>query len=166
MIILDIETTGLKPSIHSMVSLGAVDYNTGEEFYGECRIPDDAVIDPYSLGINGFTEAQCRDKTKPSPRELYLSFLEWSKGRTPLLAGQQVGSLDIPFIKAIAESNNLIWRFGYRSVDLHSLAYLRFRQSLSLDGILTTLGLEPEPKPHNALTGARVEYKAFKLLLG
>lgn len=57
------------------------------------------------------------------------------------------------------------WPFGHRSVDLHSVAFAKLGKSLSLDGILQAVGLQPEPKPHNALTGARLERDAFKLLL-
>ncbi len=171
MIILDIETTGLSSTKHSMVSLGAVDYNTGDEFYGECRVYPRRVIDSFALGVNGFTEAQCLDETKEMPDALYLRFLGWAMGRDPLIGGQQVGSFDIPFLKDVhaqcvaAGSGTPAWSFGHRSVDLHSVAYAKLGKSLSLDGILQAVGLSPEPKPHNALTGARLERDAFKKLL-
>ena len=175
MIILDIETTGLSATKHSMVSLGAVDYDNGEEFYGECHAVGE--IDDFALGVNGFTREQCLDKTKDSPAALYLRFLSWALNREMLLGGQQVGAFDITFLKQIHESEAVEWSspdgmkkpkwpFGYRSVDLHSVAYAKLGKSLSLDGILTAVGLKPEPKPHNALTGARLERDAFKLLLG
>jgi DNA polymerase-3 subunit epsilon len=172
MIILDIETTGLDPLKHCMVSLGAVDSVTGDEFYGECRVYPGRVIDPFALGVNGFTEAQCLDETKDLPHALYMRFLQWAvidTKRDPLIGGQQVGSFDIPFLKAIASDRDQgivpTWPFGHRSVDLHSVAYAKLGKSLSLDGILQAVGLAPEPKPHNALTGARLERDAFKLLL-
>ncbi len=167
MIILDIETTGLDPKRHGMVSLGAIDYNTGEEFYGECRVGEDKEIDPYSLVVNGFTIEECRDLSKWPSFILCKEFLSWAtkSNRTLLLAGQQVGSLDIPFIKTIVTDRNIEWPFGYRSVDLHSVAFTKLGKSLSLDGILEALSLSPEPKPHNALTGARLERDAFKILL-
>jgi hypothetical protein len=67
MIIVDIETTGIDPIKNSMVSIGAVDYNTGEEFYRECRVFDGTEIDPYALKINGLTVEQCNDKSKEIP---------------------------------------------------------------------------------------------------
>lgn len=173
MIIIDIETTGLDPLKHCMVSLGAVDYDTGDEFYGECRVYPGRTIDPFALGVNGFTEARCLGQpTDQLPHSLYMDFLRWAvidTKREPLLAGQQVGSFDIRFLRAIADDPDQgiipTWPFGHRSVDLHSVAYAKLRKSLSLDGILQALGLAPEPKPHNALTGARLERDAFKLLL-
>jgi DNA polymerase III epsilon subunit-like protein len=168
MIIVDIETSGLDPRKHSMLSLGAIDYNTGDEFYGECRMEEGRMIDDVSLSINGFTREQCVDPNKPYPHGLYIRFLEWAAQREKLLAGQQVGSLDVPFLKEIHDGvRGLVgpWPFGYRTVDLHSVMYGRFHKSLSLDGILDTFKLPQEPKPHNALNGARCEYQAFKILL-
>ncbi len=172
MIIIDIETSGLNPAKHSMLSLGAVDYDTGEEFYGECRAHYGRELDPAALAVNGFTVEQCTDSTKQLPYALYMGFLRWAiidTKREPLLAAQQVGAFDIPFIKAIANDRDLgivpTWPFGHRSVDLHSVAYAKLGRSLSLDGILGALGLTSEPKPHNALTGARLECDAFRLLL-
>ncbi len=178
MIILDIETGGLDPNKHALLSIGAVDYETGEEFYGECRAYKDYpgfaddLIDDFALGVNGFTREQCHDVTKQWPHSLYMQFLYWAaiqKKRDLFLAGQQVGAFDIPFLKKVASDARHgivpVWPFGYRSVDLHSVAFAKLGKSLSLDGILQAVGLEPEPKPHNALTGARLEREAFKRLL-
>lgn len=39
------------------------------------------------------------------------------------------------------------------------------KTNIKLDYILTLVGLPEEPKPHNALTGAKVEAEAFSRLL-
>lgn len=173
MIIIDVETTGLSPTRNSLLSIGAVDYDTGEEFYGECQAYADRQIEARALEVNGWTKEQCQDRSKPAPHFLYMRFLQWAvidAKREPLLAGQQVGSFDVLFLRAIADDPTQgivpVWPFGHRSVDLHSVAFAKLGKSLSLDGILTALGLEPEPKPHNALNGARLERDAFKRLLG
>lgn len=178
MIVLDIETSGLNPRRNSLLSIGAVDYDTGDEFYGECRVYDGihrdypaAVIDDAALAINGFTREQCHDLAKDFDYSLYMRFLAWATNtkRDLLIAGQQVGGFDIPFLKSIADNPMHgivpVWPFGYRSLDLHSVAFTKLGKSLSLDGILQAVGLAPEPKPHNALTGAKLEVEAFKRLL-
>lgn len=167
MIIVDIETTGISPTKNSIVSIGAVDFEKGDEFYVECRAIQDREIDEYALNINGFTREQCLDKSKKSPEDAYKSFLWWATdNRDVMLAGQQIGSFDALFLQHMHERCGFAkWPFGHRTVDLHSVAYGKFKKSMGLDDILKELGLAPEPKPHNALNGARLERDAFKLLL-
>ncbi len=194
-IVLDIETSGLDPIRNGLLSIGAVDYQTGDEFYVECHAWRDTTstyeIDDYALKVNGFTSLQALDRDKPSQTEAYARFYDWAKGRVPLIGGQQVGSFDIPFLKAIHKRAQSLfaarcphegtpavdwlddeprevspWLWGHRSIDLHSVAFARYGESLSLDGILRACGLDPEPKPHNALTGARLERDALKILFG
>lgn len=169
MIILDIESSGLNPVIHGMLSLGAVDFDSGQEFYGECFLREGKLADPRALEVNGFTEEQIRDENKMSDLELYLAFIMWVKvnNYVPLLAGQQVGSFDIKFLQEIHESYFKYdqWIFGHRSVDLHSISFAKYKKSLSLDEILIHCGLQAESKPHNALNGAKLERDCFKKFL-
>ncbi len=173
MIIVDVETTGTDAKIHGIASLGAVDYETGAEFYQECRIGKDKVIDPIALKINGFTEAQLRDESKMSGPIMYCCFIDWVKrnSKDTLLAGHNIGHLDLLFLEELHKECDLFFDnmekfpFGYRTVDLHSVAYLKLGKSLSHEGICEALELPKEPKPHNALNGARSERDAFKLLL-
>ena len=52
MIVVDLETTGVDPRKHSILSIGAVDFNNQENyFYGECRIREGALIDNYALAV-------------------------------------------------------------------------------------------------------------------
>ena len=165
MIIIDIETTGIDPVKNCMVSLGAVDYITGEEFYGECITLPDTIIDDVALSVNGFTRHRIA-KHDLTPFSLYRKFVLWAHGRENVLGGQQVGSFDILFLHQYAGGKvEFEKRFSRRSVDLHSVAYAKWKVSLGLDGILNKLGLPSEQKPHNALTGAKLERDAFKKLL-
>lgn len=168
MIILDIETTGTDPLRNCLVSLGAVDFETGEEFYGECRIYHDSEVHPIALQINGFTEEQIYNPARPPAHELYDCFLVWSERFSDkLIAGHNVGHFDILFLEKLHKilPQETKWPFGYRTLDLHSVAFKVLGKSLSHERICDALGLPVEPKPHNALSGARSERDAFKLLL-
>lgn len=167
MIIVDVETTGLDPLKNSIVSIGAVDFEKGDEFYVECCAIPGREIDDAALAINGFTKEECLDISKKSAIEAYKEFFLWTTdNRGVMLAGQQVGAFDAKFLQHMHELAGLgKWPFGHRTVDLHSVAYAKYKESLSLDGILAKVGLGPETKPHNALNGARLEYQAFKTLL-
>lgn len=172
MIILDIETTGLDPKRHCMLSLGAVDYDSGEEFYGECRIYQNSEIDMKALEINGFKKEHIWSMENPEKREahfLYWDFAQWASKHNPpgkiLLAGHNIGHFDILFLEHYHQRfEPEPWIFGYRTLDLHSVAFTVLGRSLSHAGICEALGLPTEPKPHHALHGARSERDAFKRL--
>ncbi len=178
MIIVDVETTGLNPKRHSIVSIGAIDFSNPEnQFYQECRIWDGAEISKEALEINGFSEKEIKNLNKRSLEEIIKDFLKWvSKINERTLAGENP-AFDLNFLKASCERYNITWSLGYRTIDLHSLCYIHYlrrglippekdkKSNLNLDTILKYVGLPAEPKPHNALTGAKMEAEAFSRLV-
>ena len=180
MICLDIEATGLRQDLHSIVSLGALSLSDPDNrFYMECRIWGGAQIDDEALLVNGFTRGEVVDDSKPSEADLARSFLEWSQhfsDRT--LAGQNV-SFDRDMLKSAAFRAGLSWDIAHRSIDSHSLCWMhmikrgieppidqqRRRSALDLDSILNYCGIPDEPQPHNALTGALVHAEVIYRLL-
>lgn len=167
MIIIDLETTGIDPQTTSIVSLGAVDYDTGDEFYGECRISANSIVTDEALKINGFTMEQITDPQKQSAVQLYQKFVKWASSRSTMLAGHNIAGFDLQYLKEIHKKQRKIkeFPFHFRTVDLHSLGYQRFGKSYSMTRICQLLEIEPEPEIHNALTGAKKEYECFKILL-
>ncbi|MFC1728476.1 exonuclease domain-containing protein [Nanoarchaeota archaeon] len=178
MIVLDIETTGLIPKLHSIVSIGAVDFNNPEnQFYDECRIRRGARIDPIALELNGFTEERMLDEKKSSLKEISQLFLKWAENiEYKSLAGENV-SFDQDFLEDTLRRHDIPWPFGYRLVDLHTASYSHHLKRgvappikdglsrLSLDRTLDYVGIPPEPKPHNALNGAKLGAEALSRLL-
>ena len=165
-IVVDIESTGINWHQDQMVSIGAVCSKTGDEFYGECRIYKWNRITETALKINGFTEEQCRDPKKQTPLQLYYKFRKWCEGRSKILAGHNLGSFDVQFLKLLEYKTKFNkWPFQYSYIDLHSVAFAKWGDSLSHKKICEKLGLEPQPAPHNALEGARSEMRCFKELM-
>lgn len=180
MIVIDIEASGTNYEKHSIVSLGALDFdNPTNRFYEECRMWEGARIMEDSLAITGFTEAEVKDAQKLSEGEVVRRFFEWSQhmgDRT--LAGQNV-SFDRDFLKAAADRENLPWDFAHRTIDTHSLAWMHMvkrgltppidpehrRSALNLDAVLNYCGIADEPEPHNALTGALSHAEVIARLL-
>ena len=172
LIVLDIETTGISPIKNCMVSLGAVDFDSEREFYQECHIYDDSEVTPIALEINGFNESQIRDQIKSPAHEAYFDFQEWAaklnsdQNQKIILAGHNIGHFDILFLEELAKYfHNHKFPFSYRTIDTHTLGYAVFGESLTLDGIGAKFGIEKEPKPHNALTGAKYCKKVLSLLV-
>lgn len=169
MIILDIEASGTEPHIHSIVSIGAVDFDNPENrFYVECRMWDNAKIMDGALEVNGFTEAEITDPNKQTEEEAIRNFLGWAEGVADRTICGQNPSFDRDFVRAACGRAHLDWKLPFRTLDTHTMCYMHMikagyevpideehkRTRLNLDAILNYCGITSEPEPHNALTGA------------
>jgi DNA polymerase III epsilon subunit-like protein len=165
MIFVDIETSGLDARVHQMLAVGAVDSKTGETFYGECKVYKKDKLDPRALEVNGFTEAQAKDRSKMTPKQLYDAFLAWSKPRSNTLVTCNI-SFDQSFLRKVNyEAGYPFDHFPFRRcLDLYTIAYMKLGQPMSLKKMCITLGIEPEPDVHNALTGAQKALECFNLM--
>lgn len=175
MLVVDIETTGLDPNKHSIVSIGALNFSSPQnQFYGECRIFEGAEITKEALEINGFSEEEVRTKKK-SLKELMEEFIAWASSITDkTLAGQNV-FFDQKFLENSAKRFNSRpkWLAKHRIIDLHTLAYTLFLKKgasiplkeggseLNLNSILKYVGLQARSGPHNALDDAKLEAETF-----
>jgi DNA polymerase III epsilon subunit-like protein len=180
MIVIDIEASGTEWAKHSIVSIGALDFEHPENrFYEECRIWENAHIMEDALKVNGFTEAEITDPTKKSEGEVARMFLEWSEHMADrTLAGQNV-SFDKDFLRAACDRADLPWDIAHRTIDTHTLCYMHMvthgvtppidvqhrRTALNLDAVLNYCGIPSEPEPHNALTGALCHAEVISRLL-
>ncbi len=178
MIVVDIEASGTDPKKHSLVSIGAVDFlNPEREFYEECRIWDGAHVMPEALAVNGFSEKEIINPSRKDEGDIAKSFLSFAlASEEHTLAGQNP-SFDRDFIRSAIERVHGNWVLPYRTIDLHSLCWMHMiksgytvphkhkRSDLNSDTILRYVGLLDEPKPHHALTGARMEAESFSRLL-
>lgn len=179
MIVLDIETTGLDPEVHGIVSIGAIDMNEPDQyFYEECRIREGEKIDENALDVNGFTLDECRDKNKQSTRDLLQHFEAWLDSRSiKMIGGLHVASFDVPFLNKKSTQVGLRMRLHKRSIDLHSIAYAKMQSLgkvvpmtdgwsvMDTDFIHPFCGIPKESKPHNALNGAKWEAESIYRLM-
>ena len=180
MLIVDIEASGTNYQKHSLVSVGALDFDNPENrFYEECQIWEGAHVMDGALEVNGYTQEEITDTNKQTESQLVEKFLEWSKGiadRT--LTGQNI-SFDRDFLRAGAQRAKLNWNFAYRTIDTHSLCWMHIikrgnkspvdtehkRSNLDLNAVLEYCGVPREPDPHNALTGALCHAEVTSRLL-
>lgn len=180
MIVIDIEASGTNYEKHSIVSIGALDFDNPENrFYKECKVWSGAHIMEGALEVNGFSEAEITDSSKESEGDVVRAFMEWSQhmgDRT--LAGQNV-SFDRDFIKAACDRADLPWDLAHRTIDTHTLAWMHMvkrgltppidlehrRSALNLDAVLNYCGIPEEPEPHNALMGAFCHAEVISRLL-
>ncbi len=178
MIVVDVEASGTEYHKHSIVSVGALDFDDPtNQFYDECRIWDGAHVMPEALEVNGFSREEITDLAKKPEGELIKAFIAWGNETTEhTLAGQNV-SFDRDFLKAAAGRMHIEWPYAYRTVDTHTLCYMHMikrnlnipsvnrRSALDLDTVLNYVGIPAEPSPHNALTGALSHAEVISRLL-
>ena len=124
MIVVDVETTGLSASRHSIVSIGAIDFAyPAKQFYKECKPFQGADIDPQALAVNGFKLEHLTAPDRPMLFDVMQDFLAWSKECDDhTLAGMNTW-FDRDFIRSAIGRYHLDWPFGQRIVDLHSVCY-------------------------------------------
>ena len=180
MIVVDVETTGTDPDRHSIVSIGAIEFEHPErQFYRECRAWDGAQVEEEALAVNGFSLTHITDPALPSLEKAIAEFIAWCKDAGERTLGGHNTSFDRDFLQASADRYNLAWHFGHRILDLHSFAWMHMvragvtpptrggRSGLSSDAILVYTGLPEAPKPHQGMVGAKMEAEAFcRLSLG
>jgi DNA polymerase-3 subunit epsilon len=181
MLSIDCEMTGLDPKKHGIISIGAIDMSQPDrQFYGECRIWEKAEIDPAALAVNGFTEKDCLDSQKKTEEQLMRELHDWIQlADEHTLLGQNVYT-DKEFLNEAFSRNGIKFKFNHRIIDTHSVAYAEHlrtgkiiphkyedqtQSALNLDKILQSVGIPEEPRPHNALTGAKVSAEAFYRLV-
>jgi DNA polymerase III epsilon subunit-like protein len=180
MIALDIETTGVSPRKHSILSIGAIDFtNPANRFYEECRAWEGAHMDEEAFAVNGFSETQATDPSKKTEEEIVAAFIAWAADIPDWTFVGQNPSFDRDFLIAACERNHMAFPFAHRSLDTHTMAYMHMvkrgmtppfnahkrHTTLSLDGVLEYCGIPGEPKPHNGLTGALCHAEAASRLL-
>ena len=167
--------------MHSIVSVGAVDFdNPGRQLYEECRVWEGAHIEDEALAVNGFTRNEISDPGKQPEGELVRAFIAFAEGMPDTtIAGQNVFT-DLYFLQNAAKrAGHTAWPFAHRIIDIHSLAYehmikrgltppldaVKRHSALNLDAALAYCGIPGEPKPHNALTGAKCNAEVISRLL-
>ncbi len=180
MLIIDVESSGVDPQKHSILSLGALDfYNPTNQFYDECRVWDGAHISDEALTVNGFTREEATEPTKKTEAELIKAFTAWALALDDRTFAGQNPSFDRDFVIAASRRAHLDFPFAHRTIDSHSLAYMHMvkhgvvppfdgthhRSALNLDAILEYVGIPEEPSPHNALTGALSHAEVISRLL-
>jgi DNA polymerase III epsilon subunit-like protein len=180
MIVIDIEASGTNYQEHSILSIGAIEFeNPRNQYYIECQLWEGASYMEEALAVCGFSLADITNPDKPREGEVIRDFLAWAHpiyDRT--LAGQNV-SFDRDYLKAACGRAGLNWELAHRTIDTHTLAWMHMvisgktppidaehhRSALNLDAILNYCGIPNEPEPHNALTGAKSHAEVLSRLL-
>ena len=169
LVFLDLETTGLDPSRHEILEIGAIRVD-GESFHEtarlELRVLPERIeaADPDALAMNGYSPATWRDAL---PLKTALSSL------SPLLDGCQLAGHNVCFDRSFLEA---AWRrtgvtppkMDHHILDTASLAWpllgAGIVDSLSLSTVCRRFGISTE-RSHRALSDAERSLKLARVLL-
>jgi len=189
MIVVDLETSGLDHVKCGIWQIGAMDLSNKEEFFQEARIDDEDIVHKDALIVIGKTEEQLRDRKNQTQKQLLESFFKWYSKRKNKVFIAQNPQFDFSFLDIKAKKYGLKLPFGYRALDLHTLAAFKHMQlrgkfliekensGMSLSGILAFCGLKDprriigkgkiikEGKSHSALGDVRLEAECFSRLV-
>ena len=163
-VVVDCETSGLDPSKHSILSIGAVNFfNPETQYYGECRIELGKTWEKQALDVNKFTLESITDSRKMTATDLKTGFLNFCiNHKLSIFAG-----LHPKFDQSFLQMEK--W-FGYRGIDLHSVAFAKMlelnRERTNLD-IFAFCGMTYDPTRiiHHALEDAKTETECFYRLI-
>jgi inhibitor of KinA sporulation pathway (predicted exonuclease) len=169
-VILDIEGSGCIPGSTpyksgSIVSLGAVDFNTKEEFYEESRVMDGRSYDEYALKINGFSKEQIFDSKKQSVEELLAKFEDFCYSHSSKAIAAW-GEYDLKMLEAAYSYYSRKWSLPDSYINLKNISKaLVSKNKPGLSNTAIRLGMPPEEYPHIGINGARLAAENLSVIL-
>jgi DNA polymerase III epsilon subunit-like protein len=186
-IVIDLETSGLDPQDCAILEVGAVvlrrDTGPAPEYHANVGLRPGARWEDAAQEIHGLSEDEASRYPRVTEGRMLEDLLDWiepqraAREGTPrvVFAGMNVGGFDLAFLRHAADRCGEERRWGrnvcHRTIDLHSLAASHALHHglpcdrLHTDAIYEMLGMEPEPRPHRALTGARMEAEALRRII-
>ena len=173
--VLDVETTGLDQEKCAILSVGIVSYGKQlNEFYREYYPFEGAAVVEASMRINGFEIDKMKRDPVNDPRNVAEDVKSFLKANECNVIAGQNPSFDRGFVNAYANRYGMDFRIPIWMLDMHSVCMAYMLENsidipkkldgglfLSGDAILEFVGLGAEPKPHNAMNGARYEFEAL-----
>ena len=166
LVVIDVETTGLSPEWHEIISFCGIKYNakTRRETMFSCKFKPrrPETIDPKAVEVNGYNEKDWENAS--DPRETVHQIKSFLNGCTVI--GHNV-SFDIKFLSAFFSQMGTHPPLIYRHIDTVTLAHEHLvpcgLQSLSMDSIRDFMGYPRNPY-HSARQDAKDCYKLYNSL--
>lgn len=157
---LDIETTGLDPDKHNVISIGAVNSIDDDEFYREIYYKD-LYVSAKTQAFLKIDFSKIENVQRSEPFIAICDFNTWlirQYNYKPIIAmGLNVGSFDLQFIRKLSQSVNspgTMELFDYRSLDLNSvmmylsqfskLCFTDFKKEKTTQAINVLKSMKPE----------------------
>ena len=177
--IIDVETTGLDPSHHEMVDLGALYVRPdGQElgrFFVRIHPPHPDRLDPGAAAVNGYSPARWRTLGAVDEAEAVRQWRAFhdqmarASGATVTFAALNAW-FDQSFTDALLRRHNSSWRelFHYQILDLPSMAWGLGARELGGAALAARYGLEPEtrdPLRHTGESGVEFNLALYRAMM-
>ena len=177
--IVDVETTGLDPSHHEMVDLGALYVRPdGQElgrFFVRIHPPHPDRLDPGAAAVNGYSPARWRTLGAVDEAEAVRQWRAFhdqmarASGATVTFAALNAW-FDQSFTDALLRRHNSSWRelFHYQILDLPSMAWGQGARELGGAALAARYGVEPEtrdPLRHTGESGVEFNLALYRAML-
>jgi DNA polymerase III epsilon subunit-like protein len=172
MVVIDTETGGLDCNTDALMSIGAYNPRTAEEFYLQIKAADGTEVSLVALQVNGLDPNEGELETNAM-----TMFAKWlARQGDHVIAGANV-KFDIGFIEKAFERVGLRYHLSHRILDVQSMAFMAYAlgrldlpthygvPKVSVDSILETLGTQREEDKHNALEDAKLTALAIQSIL-
>lgn len=160
----DIETTGLDPTVHEVIEVGLCAANYHETEFSLAF--DESKADPVALEVNGWGQ---RDFAPQLELPDALGVLQGAFGGGALIVASPA-HFDVPFLEALFRRQGMRPPWSHRSViDIKTFACAKWGVLTDLrnDEIARMLDVEPLElgDAHNALNDARWQAQLFRALI-
>jgi len=168
MIVVDIETSGLRPLVHGIWQIGAIDVRRPERFFlREGMIDREDEIDPGSLRVTKKTEEYLRDSRKETQIILLKRFFNWVNSSREKILVSKPSHFEYQHLTGRARKYGLEIPFN-DVLDLSTLFQKRYHEiygefcydGIGMRDILEFCGLEREIE-HDALKDAKQIAECF-----
>ncbi len=165
LIIVDVETTGLDPSQHEIIEIGAVNVDTQETFEVKVHPLRFTDADPVALKLNGFDRKTWMNEAFLLKNGLKM-FSEFVGDTGATLMAYNI-SFDKNFLEAAYRACKLPFPFHYAPLDLMTMAWCKGKSNSvpSLKTACFDYKVPPEPEIHGALNGALTAFEVYKKLI-
>ena len=167
-VVTDIETTGLDPTFHEIIDIGAVIVDPETLKNGDSitiRVAPEHVarLSESARIVNGYNAEAWQHAIS-----LKEALEEYSRFAAGCMFCAHNVTFDWGFIDEGFRKTKVLNKLDYHRLDLHTMAWMKLRNKLdhfNLKHVAAYFNLEPEPEPHVGLAGASLECDVLRRLL-
>lgn len=166
--LLDLETTGLDPTRHEIIEIGAVlldqpHLNIVGAFEAKIKPTRMELADPEALQVNGYNAEEWAG-ARPA-KEALEEFAR--RTEHSILCGQNV-SYDFAFLRKAYADHNVPFTYHHHVLDVMSMAYIHWYnhptlKRYGLSEMATTFGID-RGRAHRAMDDVKTTLEVLKLL--